>query len=98
MQRFDVKAADILNRRYVDGFVPLMQFQAERARAIYRQALASAADRRSQGAATGPDHGRDLHDTARRDRDAREFRVLHQRIALTPLRKLWIAWRTWIAR
>jgi phytoene synthase len=24
------------------------------------------------------------------------FRVLHQRIALTPLRKLWIAWRTWV--
>jgi phytoene synthase len=22
--------------------------------------------------------------------------VLHQRIALTPLRKLWIAWRTWV--
>jgi phytoene synthase len=24
------------------------------------------------------------------------FRVLHQRVALTPLRKLWIAWRTWV--
>ena len=24
------------------------------------------------------------------------FQVLHQRIALTPLRKLWIAWRTWV--
>jgi len=26
-----------------------------------------------------------------------DFRVLHQRVALTPLRKLWIAWRTWVA-
>jgi len=25
-----------------------------------------------------------------------EFRVLHQRIALTPVRKLLIAWRTWM--
>ena len=24
------------------------------------------------------------------------FQVLHQRIALTPLRKLWLAWRTWV--
>ena len=29
----------------------------------------------------------------RRDR----YAVLHQRIALTPLRKLWIAWKTWVA-
>ena len=26
----------------------------------------------------------------------RRFPVLDRRIALTPLRKLWIAWRTWI--
>jgi len=25
------------------------------------------------------------------------YRVLAHRVALTPLRKLWIAWRTWIA-
>jgi len=25
-----------------------------------------------------------------------DAKVLHQRIALTPLRKLWIAWRTWV--
>jgi phytoene synthase len=31
------------------------------------------------------------------DELARErFQVLHQRIALTPLRKLYIAWRTWV--
>jgi phytoene synthase len=31
------------------------------------------------------------------DEIARENgRVLHPRIALTPLRKLWIAWKTWV--
>ena len=25
-----------------------------------------------------------------------DFAVLNQRIALTPIRKLWIAWRTWV--
>lgn len=97
LQRFDVKAADILDRRYVDGFEPLMKFQAERARAIYRAALATLppADRKAQrpGLIMGAIY-LTLLDEIERER----FQVLHQRIALTPLRKLWIAWRTWIAR
>ena len=50
LQRFGVRASDLLNGRYVDGFVPLMQFQAQRARAAYGEALAllPAADRRAQ--------------------------------------------------
>jgi phytoene synthase len=96
LQRFDVRAADLLNGRYVDGFVPLMRFQAERARAIYREALdlLPAADRRPQrpGLIMGAIYAT-LLDEIERER----FQVLHQRIALTPLRKLWIAWRTWIA-
>jgi phytoene synthase len=35
---------------------------------------------------------RTLLDEIRRD----DYRVLHQRIALTPVRKLWIAWKTWV--
>ena len=38
MQRFEVKASDVLAARYVDGFVPLMRFQATvRARHIARR-------------------------------------------------------------
>lgn len=96
MQRFGVRAADVLNGRYVDGFVPLMRFQAERARTTYREALAllPAADRRAQrpGLIMGA-----IYATLLDEIERAEFRVLHQRIALTPLRKLWIAWRTWIA-
>ena len=33
-----------------------------------------------------------LLDEIRRDR----YDVLDKRIALTPLRKLWIAWKTWV--
>jgi phytoene synthase len=95
LQRFDVRAADLLNGRYVDGFEPLMRFQAERARATYREALEllPAADRRAQrpGLIMGAIY-LTLLDEIERER----FRVLHQRIALTPLRKLWIAWRTWV--
>jgi len=97
LQRFGVRATDLLNRRYVDGFVPLMQFQAERARATYRGALEllPPADRRAQrpGLIMGAIYATLLDEIEREN-----FQVLHQRVALTPLRKLWIAWRTWIQR
>jgi 15-cis-phytoene synthase len=95
LQRHGVKAADLLNARYVEGFVPLMRFQAERARAHYREALSllPAEDRRSQraGLIMGAIYAALLDEIEREN-----FQVLHQRIALTPLRKLWIAWKTWI--
>lgn len=95
MQQHGVTAADLLNRRYVAGFVPLMRFQAERARATYREALAllPADDRRRQraGLVMGAIYATLLDEIERAG-----FQVLHQRIALTPLRKLWIAWKTWV--
>jgi phytoene synthase len=95
LQRFNVKAADLLAARYVDGFIPLMQFQAARARATYQQALAllPEVDRKAQrpGLMMGAIYSALLTEIERDN-----FQVLHQRIALTPLRKLWIAWRTWV--
>lgn len=95
LQRFNVKAADLLNSRYVDGYLPLMRFQAERARTAYRDALAAlpAIDRRAQrpGLIMGAIYAA-LLDELERD----GFQVLHQRVSLTPLRKLLIAWRTWV--
>jgi phytoene synthase len=97
LQRFDVKPADLLNGRYVDGFDPLMRFQAQRARETYREAIAMlpATDRRTQrpGLIMGA-----IYSTLLEEIEASRFQVLHQRIALTPLRKLWIAWRTWVFR
>ena len=96
MQRFDVKVSDVLAARYVNGFVPLMRFQADRARAVYREALSllPAIDRKSQraGLIMGAIYSTLLDEIERDD-----FQVLHQRIALTPLRKLWVAWRTWVS-
>lgn len=95
LQRFEVKAADLLNARYVDGFAPLMRFEAQRARTLYRDALALLpdVDRRAQrpGLIMGA-----IYLSLLDELEHAEFRVLHQRIALTPLRKLWIAWRTWV--
>jgi len=95
LQRFNVKAADILAARYVDGFVPLMRFQADRARAVYQEAhaLLPTADRKSQrpGLMMG-----EIYSALLTELERENFQVLHQRIALTPLRKLWLAWRTWV--
>jgi phytoene synthase len=95
LRRFGVTAADLLAGRYVDGYLPLMQFQARRARQAYADALAAlpAADLKAQrpGLIMGAIYATLLDEIERED-----FRVLHQRIALTPLRKLWIAWRTWM--
>ena len=96
LQQFDVKAHEILKRQESDEFrqrfVALMRFQAERAHRCYDEALAMlpALDRRSQkpGLMMGSIY-RDLLREIERD----DFRVLRQRVSLTPLRKLWLAWR-----
>ncbi|HMW17722.1 MAG TPA: presqualene diphosphate synthase HpnD [Accumulibacter sp.] len=95
LQRFEVPAAEILDARYSDNFRRLIEFQIERAERFYEQALASlpAGDRQAQrpGLVMAAIY-RTLLDEIRRD----GCQVLSQRTSLTPLRKLWIAWRTWV--
>lgn len=92
LQQFEVKAQDILQRSYSPRFTALMQFQAQRAQQLYDEALAllPSADRRAQkpGLMMASIY-RALLGEIERD----NFRVLHQRISLTPLRKFWLAWR-----
>ena len=91
-QRFDVKAHEVLNRVYSDRFTALMRFQAQRAHALYDEAFAllPAADRRAQKPGLMM---ASIYRTLLREIEAEDFRVLHQRISLTPLRKLWLAWK-----
>lgn len=95
LQRFDVKAADLLNARHTDKFEALMAFQAERARGYYDEAMAllPKRDRRAQrpGLMMTAIY-RTLLDEVQRD----GFHVLTQKISLTPLRKLWLAWKTYV--
>ena len=92
LQRFEVKAQELLQRQYSERFSALMRFQAERAQALYDEALAllPAADRRSQKPGLMM---ASIYRTLLREIEASGFQVLHQRIALTPLRKLWLAWK-----
>ena len=97
LQRFDVKAHELLKRDkpwgYSDRFQALMRFQAQRAHATYDEAMAllPEADRPAQKPGLMMAN---IYRTLLREIEAQGFQVLHQRTSLTPLRKLWIATRT----
>jgi len=95
LRQFDVSATDILQSRQTDNFVRLMRFQIERAERYYTEAFAQLpqADRKAQrpGLVMAA-----IYRTLLREIAGDGCKVLSQRTALTPLRKLWIAWKTWI--
>ncbi len=96
LQQFNVTAADILNARHSDNFVALMEFQYQRAQALYDEAFAllPKADRKAQrtGLIMAAIY-RALLVEIRSD----GYLVLKQRTSLTPLRKLWLAWKTYVS-
>ena len=96
LKEHGVPAADILQARESDAFRGLMRFEAERAKQHYAQAMQSlpAEDRKAQrpGLIMAAIY-RTLLDEIERD----GFRVLAQRTSLTPIRKFFIATKTWLA-
>lgn len=97
LQQFDVKAHEILKRQspwgYGERFTALMEFQAARAHRLYDEAMAllPESDRRAQKPGLMMAN---IYRALLREIEAEKFQVLHQRISLTPLRKLWIAMQT----
>lgn len=95
LQQFNVTAADLLNARHSEKFEALMKFQADRAQKLYDEAFAllPKEDRHAQrpGLMMAAIY-RTLLDEVERD----GFHVLTQKISLTPLRKLWLAWKTYV--
>jgi phytoene synthase len=96
LKAFGVPAADILGARRSDAFVKMMEFEYRRALSYYSIALETlpAQDRRAQrpGLIMAAIYRALLEEIEREG-----FRVLTQRVSLTPLRKFWIAWKTWAA-
>jgi phytoene synthase len=92
LQRFDVKAHEILKGVPSDRFEALMAFQAQRAHTLYEAALAllPPADHRSQKPGLMM---ASIYRSLLREIEAQRFPVLTQRVRLTPLRKLWLAWK-----
>jgi phytoene synthase len=92
LQQFDVKAHEVLQRVHSERFIALMKFQAQRAHAFYDEALAllPPQDKRAQKPGLMM---ASIYRTLLREIEAEDFQVLHQRISLTPVRKLWLAWK-----
>jgi phytoene synthase len=95
LAQFGVTENDILAGRDSDALRALLAQQTARAQHYYQQAMSElpAADRRSQrpGLVMAAIYQAVLQEIARDD-----YPVLQQRVSLTPLRKLWLAWRTWV--
>jgi phytoene synthase len=95
LAQFGVAEADLPRAHMSENFRRLMEFQYQRAQRTYAEALAllPAADRKAQrpGLIMAAIY-RALLREIRRD----GYQVLDRRTALTPLRKLWLAWKTWL--
>jgi len=95
LARFGVHTGDILDAKENDGFQQLMAFQVERAEHFYEQALGQLpdADRKSQrtGLIMAAIYRATLNEVV-----ASGCHVLKERVSLTPLRKLWLAYTTWL--
>ncbi len=94
LKKFRVPAADILNANETEDFGKLLAFEVSRAKQFYEKAFQSLppVDRRAQrpGLIMAAIY-RALLDEIERD----GFHVLKAKTSLTPLRKFWIAWKTW---
>ena len=93
LQRFGVNEQDILSGQHTEQVQQLLVHQLERARQHYRSALAllPAEDRPAQRAGLIMT---EIYQATLNEIERDGLRVLERRVALTPLRKFWIAWRT----
>jgi 15-cis-phytoene synthase len=94
LARFGVGVGDILGARDNDGFRSLIGFQIERALGYYAEAMSAlpASDRKAQrpGLVMAA-----IYQALLEEIRVDVASVLNRRTSLTPLRKIWIAWRTW---
>ena len=99
LQQFDVKAHELLKydvKTVLPDFQPrfarLMTFQAQRAHGLYEEAMRMlpSADFRTQKPGLMM---ASIYRSLLREIERDNFAVMTQRIKLTPLRKMWLAWK-----
>ena len=95
LARHGLTATDIIHLQDSEALQRLIEFQIGRAEEYYRLALASlpGPDRKSQrpGLVMAAIYQKVLEEIRNGG-----CKVLDRRTSLTPIRKLWIAWRTWL--
>ena len=95
LARFGLSATDVIHRHDSEALQHLIEFQIGRAEEYYRLAFASLPEQDRKAQRPG------LVMAAIYRKVLEEIRnsgctVLDRRTSLTPIRKLWIAWRTWL--
>ncbi len=93
--RFGVHEADLLSGRNTPEFQALMQFQYERALACYGRAFAALPPGARRAQRPGLVMAA-IYRTLLSEIRQSGFPVLRARVSLTPLRKLWLASKTWL--
>ncbi|HUU73321.1 MAG TPA: presqualene diphosphate synthase HpnD [Burkholderiales bacterium] len=95
LARFQIDADEILRGRTSAHFGELVRFQIERARDYYARAFAALPDRDRQSQRPGLVMA-GIYQALLNDIATKQVDVLTTRASMTPIRKLWIAWRTWL--
>ncbi|HYG32275.1 MAG TPA: presqualene diphosphate synthase HpnD [Methylophilaceae bacterium] len=96
LARFGVTEDDILQSRETPQMQQLLEFQIERAESYYDRALSELPTEDRKPQRTGLIMTAIYRTLLREIRAGGANKVLNARISLTPLRKLWLAWTTWV--
>lgn len=93
LQQFGVSQQDLCQPISSDAVQGLFTFQADRAREYYQKAFAELPEEDRYTQRVGLIMA-EIYQSLLDEIEADQFRVLEHRIKLTPLRKIWLAWRT----
>ncbi|MCB5187336.1 presqualene diphosphate synthase HpnD [Methylobacillus caricis] len=96
LEKFGVTEDDILQGRESDNMRQLLEFQASRAERYYDKALAELPNEDRRPQRTGLIMSAIYRTLLKEIRADNIQVVLNARVSLTPLRKLWLAWITWV--
>lgn len=92
LEMFSVNQQDLLHPVTSDKVKALFQYQADRARSYYQKAFNELPEEDRYTQRTGLIMA-EIYQSLLDEIETDGFRVLEQRIKLTPVRKLWLAWR-----
>jgi len=93
LQRFQVSPEDLMAGRGSDNAGRLVAHQVQRTRDYYRAAFDKLPEADRYGQLSGIVLA-ELYQAALRELEANDYQGWDRRVSLTPVRKLWIAWRT----
>ncbi len=93
LERFGVTTEELAANKTTDNIRALLKFQAERAHGCYQQAFALLPDCDRHPQRSGIIMAT-IYRAILDEIENEGYRVLEHRTSLTPIRKLWLAWRT----